>query len=905
MKKKVHIISHSHWDREWYLPYEKHHMLLVELMDDVLELFETDPEFKSFYLDGQTIVLDDYLEVRPEKEALVRKHIDNGKLKVGPFYILPDAFLTSSESNVRNMLIGHRESLKWGPKTEIGYYPDTFGNVGQTPQLMKQLGFKYAAYGRGVKPTGFANQSNEEDNFVSSYSEMNWQGADGSEILGLLFANWYSNGNEIPAEKDAALAFWKQKLQDVEQYASTNHLLMMNGCDHQPVQKDLSAAIRLANELYPDYEFVHSDFPTYFDEMLAALPDDLDTVRGELTSQETEGWYTLTNTASARTYLKQKNQEVAQMLEQIAEPLATMAYEVTGEYPHDQLDYAWKLYMQNHAHDSICGCSVDEVHAENMTRFQKALSVGEYVADEALQNLAAHIDTLLTAKVAGHADAVPFVVFNTTGQAKDGLANIGLDVDKVYFLELFPTESYKQFQAEAEHYYQVVNQKGELVEAEVAVVGPKYGYELPKDAFRRPYIARRVEVSLPVKEMPSFSWETYFLVPSEAPQSTIDKAKAQDLTLENDYLKVIVEPNGTLTVTDLVNDQTYENLLVFEDTGDIGNEYVYKQPNGETAILSVNHLVDAFVSHVNDFTKELTLVHEIQVPLSADERLAIEQEAIIEFRNRQAQRVTETKPLRIETTVRLNRDSQQLEFNSALTNEMKDHRLRVLFPTGLQSSVNYSDSIFETVERPNEVSAAWTNPTNPQRLRHFVNVRDEKVGVVVAPEGLHEYEIIAENNQQTIAITLMRAVGELGDWGYFPTPEAQCLNRYQFSYRLSFHGSSEASIQSAYRTAIASAVPFTTTQATLHAGRLPKQQQYLAVEGEAIVVTALKRNSDNNLPVTRFYNFTSDSAPYALNISGYQAFESNILEERLSTQSVTASTTAQAFEIVTHIWDKK
>ena len=207
MKKKVHIISHSHWDREWYLPYEKHHMLLVELMDDVLELFETDPEFKSFYLDGQTIVLDDYLEVRPEKEALVRKHIDNGKLKVGPFYILPDAFLTSSESNVRNMLIGHQESLKWGPKTEIGYYPDTFGNVGQTPQLMKQLGFKYAAYGRGVKPTGFANQSNEEDNFVSSYSEMNWQGADGSEILGLLFANWYSNGNEIPAEKDAALAF--------------------------------------------------------------------------------------------------------------------------------------------------------------------------------------------------------------------------------------------------------------------------------------------------------------------------------------------------------------------------------------------------------------------------------------------------------------------------------------------------------------------------------------------------------------------------------------------------------------------------------------------------------------------------------------------------------------------------
>lgn len=917
MKKKVHIISHSHWDREWYLPYEKHHMLLVELMDDVLELFETDPEFKSFYLDGQTIVLDDYLEVRPEQEALVRKHIDNGNLKVGPFYILPDAFLTSSESNVRNMLIGHSESLKWGPKTEIGYYPDTFGNVGQTPQLMKQLGFKYAAYGRGVKPTGFANQSNEEDNFVSSYSEMNWEGADGSEILGLLFANWYSNGNEIPSEKEAAIAFWDQKLQDVEMYASTDHLLMMNGCDHQPVQKDLSAAIRLANDLYPDYEFVHSDFTSYFEEMLAALPEALDTVKGELTSQETEGWYTLTNTASARTYLKQKNQEVAQMLEQIAEPLATMAYEVSGKYPHDQLDYAWKTYMQNHAHDSICGCSVDEVHAENMTRFQKALSVGEYVADEALKTLTNQIDTLLSEDVAGHAEAVPFVVFNTSGTAKNGLANISLDVDKIYFSELFPTESYKQFQAEEARHYQVVNQKGEIVEAEVTIVGPKYGYELPKDAFRRPYIARRVEVSIPVKGMASFSWETYFLVPSEAAEEKTVAANAEvadtsNLTLENDYLKVTVAENGTLTVKDLENNQTYENLLIFEDTGDIGNEYVYKQPNGEEAILSINHLVDAYVSHSNAFKKELTLVHEIQVPVSADERLAMEQEAIIEFRNRQAQRVEETKPLRIETTVRLNRDSRQLEMTSSLTNEMKDHRLRVLFPTGLQTEVNYSDSIFETVERPNKVSGVWTNPTNPQRLRHFVNVRDQEAGVVVAPEGIHEYEILAENNQQTIAISLLRAVGELGDWGYFPTPEAQCLDRYQFTYRLSFHGASTDSIDAAYLTAIASAVPLTSSQTTLHTGTLPKQKQFLAVEGDSIALTSLKRNAETNLPVTRFYNFTNEATAYALNMPGYQAVASNILEERLTNttdadeglKGESVVPVAKPFEIVTHIWDK-
>ncbi len=136
-KKKVYIVSHSHWDREWYLPYEEHHMRLIELVDNVLDLIENDPEFNSFHLDGQTIILDDYLQVRPEKKEAVKKAVQAGKLKIGPFYILQDDFLISSESNVRNMLIGHLESQKWGAPVQLGYFPDTFGNMGQTPQMMQ------------------------------------------------------------------------------------------------------------------------------------------------------------------------------------------------------------------------------------------------------------------------------------------------------------------------------------------------------------------------------------------------------------------------------------------------------------------------------------------------------------------------------------------------------------------------------------------------------------------------------------------------------------------------------------------------------------------------------------------------------------------------------------------------
>ena len=131
--------------------------------------FENDPEFKSFHLDGQTIVLDDYLEIRPENRDKVQRYIDEGKLKIGPFYILQDDYLISSEANVRNTLIGQAECAKWGKSTQIGYFPDTFGNMGQAPQILQKSGIHVAAFGRGVKPIGFDNQVLEDEQFTSQF----------------------------------------------------------------------------------------------------------------------------------------------------------------------------------------------------------------------------------------------------------------------------------------------------------------------------------------------------------------------------------------------------------------------------------------------------------------------------------------------------------------------------------------------------------------------------------------------------------------------------------------------------------------------------------------------------------------------------------------------------------------
>lgn len=871
MKKKVYIISHSHWDREWYMAYEQHHMRLIELIDDLLELFEVDPSFNSFHLDGQTIILDDYLQVRPEKRQAIQQAINEGKLRIGPFYILQDDFLISSESNVRNMLIGMEESRKWGTPVMLGYFPDTFGNMGQTPQLMKQAGISAAAFGRGVKPIGFDNQVLEAENYSSQYSEMWWKGPDQTAIFGLLFANWYSNGNEIPVEKEAALAFWKQKLADAEQYASTNHLLMMNGVDHQPVQKDISKAIHLANELFPDYEFIHSNFTDYLEAVQKDVPEDLGSVEGELTSQETDGWYTLANTASARVYLKQWNTKVQRQLENITEPLATMAYEVSGNYPHDQLDYAWKTLMQNHPHDSICGCSVDSVHREMIPRFEKADEVGKYLAQDSLEQLTAAIDTTGFPK-----DSFPFVIVNTAGMDKTGEAEITIELERKRFAEGIPEQLYQELENLPKRKYHVETKSGATIPAILSEETVQFGYDLPKDRFRVPYMARMIKVTLPLENMPAFSWETFALVEGEAKAEEKETMIHQSgRIIENGPLHLTIEKNGTITMEDRKNKRKLNNLHIFEDIGDIGNEYIFKQPFCDQPILSSNK-ENSEVKVLVDTPEiaKISILQEMEIPVSADERLEKEQQMVVEFRYRKAERSKEKRILQIKTIMTIRKDSKKIDFETTLDNQMKDHRLRVLFPTKLHVEHHEADSIFEVVKRPNHVSKSWENPTNPQHQQAFVNIHDEEYGVTVGNFGLNEYEV-TEDGQ--IAVTLLRSVGELGDWGYFPTPEAQCLGEHRFNYSIELHGPEEKF--STYLHAYAAQIPFSTQQIKHHEGTLISKQKYLTIKSETFAITALKRSKFSDKVVVRGFNMSSHLEKLEITKDNGKTVILNLLEE--------------------------
>lgn len=851
--KKAHIISHSHWDREWYLPYEKHHMLQVEFMDTLIETLENDDNFKSFHLDGQTIMLDDYLQVKPGKKDILKKLIKEGRLKVGPWYVLQDEWLTSSEANIRNLLIGHRDAKEYGNICKIGYFPDSFGNMGQAPQILKGTGIDTAVFGRGVKPTGFNNQVEEGKNFESKYSEMYWESPDGSKVLGILFANWYCNGVEIPVNEHESKKYWDEKIEESERYASTEHLLFMNGCDHQPVQTDLSEALETAKKIYPDVEFIHSNFEDYVNKVNEAKKDDLAVIKGELRSQQTDGWYTLANTASARIYLKQVNSRCQMLYEKVAEPLATMAYKEGLDYPHELFVYGWKTLMQNHPHDSICGCSVDDVHREMVIRFEKAENIALHIIDESLKFLSNKIDNSRFTGI--HKEAKPFFIVNPTGYNKDGVVEIQLEVEKNYFRDSTLEECVKKSNETKLPKYKIIDSKGNVIPGTIEELSNKFNYDLPKDKFRQPYIAKVVKITMEVKNIPQFGWESFALIPSEEETLKRESLFIAENELENKFYKLKINKNGSVNVYHKESKNLYEELCVYEDCGDIGNEYIFMKPIGDIEITTKDNIAEIKILEDSEIRAVIEVTNKISIPKSADSLLDKEISNLVEFKNRKANRSTEFNDMEIITTYTVERLSRGIKVKTRFLNESLDHRLRALFKSNINSNYHYADSIFEIVKRDNIPSELWENPCNTQHQQAFVNIHNENYGLTIANRGLNEYEILhSENN--TIALTIHRGVRELGDWGVFMTPEAQCLGERVVEFEIIPHGNKEdlfKSYEEAYRFQVDDFYHEISLNSTNELSLINGMFKYNSKE---TIWSTLKVNEENNKLISRWYNMS-------------------------------------------------
>ncbi len=364
--RTVYVVPHTHWDREWYQPFELFRWRLVQAIDEILDHMERHPEYRCFNLDGQSIVIADYLELRPENRRRLRRLIEQGRIVIGPWWVQPDEFLPSGESHIRNLQKGTWFARDLGGSLDIGHVADQFGHIAQLPQLFNQFGLRAACLWRGVPDS------------VPGWTFL-WDGPDGTRVPVLYLRNSYSNGWRIPTDADELV----ERTRRQEDGRGVNEpLLLMNGTDHSRMERHVPSA--LANAQMRGYDFRMVTLGEYASAMFEYGVDP-HVHQGELRSPDSSN--VLPGVLSARVPIKQRDFAVNSFLERVAEPLELLAWLHGGPDGLPALKQAWNLVLENAPHDSICGCSIDQVHDEMMPRYDRAEQLSRQVAREAASYL--------------------------------------------------------------------------------------------------------------------------------------------------------------------------------------------------------------------------------------------------------------------------------------------------------------------------------------------------------------------------------------------------------------------------------------------------------------------------------------------------------------------------------------
>ncbi|UCH85957.1 MAG: hypothetical protein JSU97_05285 [Dehalococcoidia bacterium] len=810
-KRQLMVVSHTHWDREWYLPFEAFRSRLVVMLDRLLDLLETNPDYKHFTLDGQSIILEDYLEIRPDRRQDIARQVQAGRLLVGPWYVLADEFLVGGEALIRNLQIGIAIARQFGPPMMVGYLPDMFGQIVYMPSILTGFGIPAAVIWRGV------------DRSIPT-SEFFWRAPDGSEVLAIHLPQGYSLGRALPLEREPLMNRLHSIRQVLEPWASTPHLLVMNGDDHLEPQPELPAVIALANESLEDARLVQATLPTFIEAIrqeMGARSHSWPRVEGELRSSQRAP--ILSGVTSARMWIKQRNQECEDLLLRWAEPFSAWANllrqrsEGDGGTASDAglLRTAWRPLLQNQAHDSICGCSIDEVHEQMAVRFRRCQRLVQSVSRHALRYIT---------DMAAPEDGTHVVVFNPLNGPRSDFCTARLPLQD---------------------------------EREPLALEDEGGRRIALQPLRRSLpsagaIQERVEAGFLASDIPAYGYKTFGVIYGKP---TRPKPPRRAQAMENDYFRIEVDSeDGTISLMDKASGVTLDGINRFVDGGDCGDEYNYCPPAHDDLVDSPRRAPR--IRLVEDGAARSTL--EIALDYSLPKRLTGDRQ----------RRSRQRRICRIVSRVSIYAGVPRVDFETEVDNQAEDHRLRVHFPTDLRARFAHAEQHFGVLARPLAVpedDGTWAETpigTHPQKA--FVDVNDGRRGLLLANRGLPEYEAIDGFQGVTIALTLLRCVGWLARPALpnrrqlagppMATPAAQCLGKHVFHYSLVPHsGDWESAFVQAHRFAH----PLQGVTTTAGKGELRPRASLLSVAPSALVLSALRATEDGQGIIVRLYNIAS------------------------------------------------
>ncbi len=756
--RTVAIVPHTHWDREWYKPYQDFRLALVELIDTLIPLLERDASYPHFLLDGQMAVVDDYLEVRPEAEERLRRLAAAGRVSMGPWYILMDEFLSSGETIVRNLQMGLERGAAFGGVMDVGYLPDMFGHIAQMPQILRLAGFRDAVVWRGVPSQVTKNA-------------FDWEAPDGSTVRAEYLPVGYGNGAALPDDAKALVRRTKDNVDEVADFL-LDALLVMNGSDHLMPQPWLGRVVAEANDLQDELSFQMTSLPGY---LSSGRRDGLQRVRGELRS----GFRTnmLMGVTSNRVDVKRNGALAERELERRAEPLAAL-FQPPAEYPERLLELAWREVVRNSAHDSICACSVDDVVDAVLHRYAEARTIAAGLAQRAVKALTHSFAEpgpyVLNPSSRTRAGVVELVV-PADGPASDRVQVLSertglpgtmvLDADTVR--TVLGMLQGPRISDDAWVHDVRVEETDEGIDVTVSV-GTEEKPNVPiaeakQDVYTRlgarPDAVVRVSMDQPstrritarVAEVAGYGWRPFEPAPLAHPVVVSEDGV---VVLTNELVRVEVDPEQGTFALDGVSG--FGRLV---DGGDFGDSYNYSPPRQDS-------LVDTPVS----------------VAVSVIERGPVRARARIRATYEWPDHVDGSSQARVgghrvevDTDLELRADDPVVRVTTSFVNPSRDHRLRVHFPLPEPAAHSRAESPFTIVTRGLTAEGRADEfglPTAP--AGRFVTAGR----LTAAHEGVCEYELIdiepgpEGDVARTLALTVLRSTGMLSRLGmaYRPFP---------------------------------------------------------------------------------------------------------------------------------------
>jgi alpha-mannosidase len=838
----IHIVSHTHWDREWYHPVGRFKQRLVELIDELLD----DPprSGESFLLDGQGVVLEDYLAVRPDRASELSSLLREGRLEAGPWYVLADELIPSGEALVRNLLTGRRvlRALR-ATSPPVLYCPDSFGHPAILPELAAGFGFSTALLWRGLGgrrwPSGDA---------------FRWSSPGGaSVVLFHLPSGGYDLGANLPADQIQAATRWQQLRGILAPRSRLGVLLVHNGGDHHARQARRDDAVdALIAAARPDKARASSIGSFVHALEARAANAELPVIAGELRDSYGYAW-TLQGTFATRAAQKRQNALAERMLLREAEPWVALARVRGGRSRRALIDAAWKTLLQCHPHDTLCGCSLDEVAHAMDARLEDAMVQGAGIRDDALADVVGH--DVVAAREARDRWRSVAIVRNASARPRSGVATLRL----------------RSFLADEPVGHPSA---GALIDVppapEVALAGvqiqvlsqsvERHRVESPRHYPDNDFVA----TTLVAAWVPTVAGYGTIAVPhaerraeTAASEHPVDVG---DRWMANGLLRVDVTDQGNVRVTRGSDGSVTDSLLAIEDLRDVGDLYT-PAPRPPAADVRFEGFQ---VTHRGPLRGQIETRWTIHRPGGDVPNVA-----------------------ELTVSLTLDADAPLLRLIVEGVSLAFDHRLRLIVRTGVSNPDVYADAAFGPVRRvslevpPADARSELPPPTAP--LHRYVSLFSAVRGATVFSDGLAEYEAIPSGD---VAITLVRGVGVLsridlperpGHAGWpEETPWAQSVGPFEAVLAFMPHDGrrTAATIDAIERAADDVLLPL--TGSTLRSAlAVPAPTAGFELEGEGLAFSAAKDSDDGEWIVLRAVNLTDEPRRGAWRL-GFPASEARL-----------------------------